>query len=102
MNLEPTVKLPYAADHPHPIEKWPLRKAFTGYVPDEVLWRQKEQFSDGVGYSWIDGVKAHAEREITDNMLRGRDPAVRRRVLTIELVFFLVLFAFTAPAVLRG
>ena len=31
-----------------------------------MLWRQKEQFSDGVGYSWIDGLKAHAERVITD------------------------------------
>jgi len=47
------------------IEKWLLRAAFDTpeqpFLPKEVLWRQKEQFSDGVGYSWIDGVKAHAE-----------------------------------------
>jgi len=35
-------------------------------LPDEILWRQKEQFSDGVGYGWIDGLKAHAERIVGD------------------------------------
>jgi len=71
MNLEPTVKLPYAAAHPHPIEKWPLRKAFTGYLPDEVLWRQKEQFSDGVGYAWIAALKNAAGQQISDCQMRG-------------------------------
>ena len=37
------------------------------FLPADVLWRQKEQFSDGVGYSWIDGLKEHAERVISDN-----------------------------------
>jgi len=36
------------------------------FLPDDVLWRQKEQFSDGVGYSWIDGLKAHADRVVSD------------------------------------
>src|SRR5580704_18118051 len=71
MMLDPDVKLPKNAKHTRPIEKWPLRKAFEGYIPDSVLWRQKEQFSDGVGYSWINGLKATAEREITDGMMRG-------------------------------
>jgi asparagine synthase (glutamine-hydrolysing) len=48
------------------MEKWILRKAFEGWLPDEVLWRQKEQFSDGVGYSWIDSIKAHAEKMVSD------------------------------------
>ncbi|MDH5433274.1 MAG: asparagine synthase B, partial [Gammaproteobacteria bacterium] len=48
------------------IEKHILREAFTGYIPDEILWRQKEQFSDGVGYSWIDSLKAYAETEISE------------------------------------
>jgi len=52
------------------IEKWLLRAAFdtpeAPYLPDDVLWRQKEQFSDGVGYSWIDGLKEHADRVISD------------------------------------
>ena len=40
-----------------------LREAFEGALPKEILWRQKEQFSDGVGYGWIDGLKAHAEAQ---------------------------------------
>mmetsp|Transcript_42057 Transcript_42057/g.50987 ORF Transcript_42057/g.50987 Transcript_42057/m.50987 type:complete len:569 (+) Transcript_42057:118-1824(+) len=55
------------------IEKWLLRKAFEDkedpYLPHDILWRQKEQFSDGVGYSWIDGLKEHAEKQISDQML---------------------------------
>lgn len=48
------------------IEKAMLREAFDGALPDSILWRQKEQFSDGVGYGWIDGLKAHAEASVTD------------------------------------
>ncbi|WP_201314692.1 asparagine synthase B [Dyella sp. EPa41] len=48
------------------IEKAVLREAFQGALPDEILWRQKEQFSDGVGYGWIDGLKAHAEQAVSD------------------------------------
>ena len=51
------------------IEKAVLREAFAGVLPDEILWRQKEQFSDGVGYGWIDGLKAHAESYVSDAML---------------------------------
>lgn len=47
-------------------EKWILRKAFEGYLPDKLLWRQKEQFSDGVGYNWIDSIQAHAASQISD------------------------------------
>ena len=43
------------------IEKWILRKAFEDMLPQEVAWRQKEQFSDGVGYNWIDTLKAQVE-----------------------------------------
>ena len=51
------------------MEKHILREAFTGLLPDEILWRQKEQFSDGVGYSWIDSLKAFAEKEVTDQQM---------------------------------
>ncbi|HEY5972242.1 MAG TPA: asparagine synthase B, partial [Pseudoxanthomonas sp.] len=51
------------------IEKAVLREAFEGYLPDSILWRQKEQFSDGVGYGWIDGLKAHAESQVSDREL---------------------------------
>lgn len=48
------------------IEKGLLREAFEGALPESILWRQKEQFSDGVGYGWIDGLKAHAEKMVSD------------------------------------
>lgn len=48
------------------IEKHILRKAFEDYLPPEVAWRQKEQFSDGVGYNWIDTLKKVAETAVSD------------------------------------
>jgi len=54
---------------PGKMEKHPLRKAFEGYLPDEILWRQKEQFSDGVGYRWIDTLKAMAEQRISETQM---------------------------------
>jgi asparagine synthase (glutamine-hydrolysing) len=52
------------------IEKHALRQAFEGYLPPEILWRQKEQFSDGVGYAWIDLLKAQAEQRVSDTQMR--------------------------------
>lgn len=63
MWLDPEVKL--SGSERGRIEKQFLREAFAGYLPDEVLWRQKEQFSDGVGYAWIDSLKAHAATQIS-------------------------------------
>jgi asparagine synthase (glutamine-hydrolysing) len=51
------------------MEKWILRKAFEDYLPESVTWRQKEQFSDGVGYNWIDTLKTVTSKEVTDEML---------------------------------
>ncbi|WP_370550764.1 asparagine synthase B [Edwardsiella tarda] len=51
------------------IEKQLLRECFESYLPASVVWRQKEQFSDGVGYSWIDSLKAAAEAQISDQAL---------------------------------
>ncbi|WP_345852496.1 asparagine synthase B [Shewanella algae] len=51
------------------IEKHILREAFEHKLPAEVAWRQKEQFSDGVGYSWIDGLKEHAAAQVEDKEL---------------------------------
>lgn len=52
------------------IEKYALRKAFdcpeNPYLPNEILWRQKEQFTDGVGYKWLDTLVEHCEQSITD------------------------------------
>lgn len=52
------------------IEKWCLREAFNTpddpYLPDSILWRQKEQFSDGVGYNWIDSLREYADSQVED------------------------------------
>ncbi|CAN9285719.1 unnamed protein product [Alternaria alternata] len=61
------------------IEKYILRKAFDTtdepetqpYLPEKILWRQKEQFSDGVGYGWIDALKDNAELHVTDEMMKN-------------------------------
>jgi asparagine synthase (glutamine-hydrolysing) len=51
------------------MEKWVVRKAFEDYLPKSVAWRQKEQFSDGVGYSWIDTLKEVVELAVTDEQM---------------------------------
>jgi asparagine synthase (glutamine-hydrolysing) len=51
------------------MEKWVVRKAFEGYLPKAVAWRQKEQFSDGVGYSWIDTLKEVVEAAVTNEQI---------------------------------
>lgn len=58
-----------AASGAQRMEKGILRAAFEGWLPESILWRQKEQFSDGVGYGWIDGLKAHAEAQVSDREL---------------------------------
>ena len=69
MSLEPSAKM-----CGNRIEKWLIRNAFDDkenpYLPEEVLWRQKEQFSDGVGYSWIDSLKDEANKKITDLQMK--------------------------------
>jgi asparagine synthase (glutamine-hydrolysing) len=68
MKIAPEHKMPNRAISKP--EKDILRRAFDDkqnpWLPDEILWRQKEQFSDGVGYSWIDELIAYCESQITD------------------------------------
>ena len=72
MSLEPTAKMCGGR-----IEKWLIRNAFDDkenpYLPESVLWRQKEQFSDGVGYSWIDMLKSEAEKRVSDLQMKHAD-----------------------------
>ena len=86
------------------IEKWALREAFntpdSPYLPDDVLWRQKEQFSDGVGYGWIDGLKAHANEIITDEARPfgfHTTPLRARKACTFDK-YFTVIFPTTSTA----
>ena len=51
------------------IEKKIVREAFSDMLPDSVAWRQKEQFSDGVGYSWIDTLKDMTSKAVTDEQM---------------------------------
>lgn len=51
------------------IEKHILRQAFEDYLPESVTWRQKEQFSDGVGYNWIDSLRDMAEKKVSDKQM---------------------------------
>ena len=65
MRIDPAAKMA----GPGRPEKGILRTAGAGLLPDEILWRQKEQFSDGVGYGWIDALKDHAEAQVSDREL---------------------------------
>ena len=51
------------------MEKRIVREAFSDMLPEEIVWRQKEQFSDGVGYSWIDTLKKMTEELVTDEQM---------------------------------
>jgi asparagine synthase (glutamine-hydrolysing) len=72
MRINPEEKQPKTYDNK---EKYIVRKAFENtenpYLPSEILWRQKEQFSDGVGYEWIDQLKAYCASQVTDVELAG-------------------------------
>jgi asparagine synthase (glutamine-hydrolysing) len=73
MTLEPEAKRPSGGA----MEKRVLRDALGHLLPESVAWRQKEQFSDGVGYGWIDGLRDHADGKVTDAQLSdapGRFP----------------------------
>ena len=65
MRISPALKLCPGRE----IEKKILREAFSDLLPEEIVWRQKEQFSDGVGYSWIDSLKLLAEQSVTDSQM---------------------------------
>ena len=74
MGLNPSdkmnIKLP---DGRQRMEKWILRKAFEDLLPESIAWRQKEQFSDGVGYNWIDTLKKMTEEKVSDAEFARRE-----------------------------
>ena len=65
MHLDPSLKMCPG----NVIEKRVVREAFRGMLPQSVLWRQKEQFSDGVGYSWIDTLKEMTSHLVSDEQM---------------------------------
>jgi len=56
---------------PKRIEKWVIRKAFEDYLPKKIVWRQKEQFSDGVGYNWIDKLKELVNEKVSEKQMKN-------------------------------
>ena len=85
-------------------EKYILRKAFDTpddpYLPDEVLWRQKEQFSDGVGYNWIDELIAYCSAQVTDvQMQSAKDLYPFNTPATKEAFFYRTIFHGYYPQV---
>ncbi|MDX1394166.1 MAG: asparagine synthase B [Gemmatimonadota bacterium] len=94
MAIDPEAKRP--ADGR--IEKRILREAFEGILPGEILWRQKEQFSDGVGYGWIDSLRDLAEREVSDDQLaRAASRFPTNPPLTKEAYLYRSMFASHFP-----
>ncbi len=66
MTQNPTDKMSSKIPGKQKIEKWLLREAFKDILPPEIAWRQKEQFSDGVGYNWIDTLRKMTAEKVTD------------------------------------
>jgi asparagine synthase (glutamine-hydrolysing) len=102
MSLDPEVKMVRrVAGEPEDrgvAEKQVLRDAFGDLLPESVATRQKEQFSDGVGYSWIDSLKAHAEARVSDAQLgRGGRAIPVNPPETKEAYFYRELWASHFP-----
>lgn len=68
MNMHPQTKMPSDTR----MEKHILRQTFADYLPHAIVWRQKEQFSDGVGYSWINALQEHAATKISTQQFAAR------------------------------
>ena len=78
----------------HGTEKWYLRHAFEGYLPHEILWRQKNGMSDAVGYAWVKAVKAFAEESISDAQFEyiGKQAGSHNPPLTKEEALYRKIF----------
>ena len=92
MSLNPSdkmnIRLPNGKQR---MEKWILRKAFEDMLPEEICWRQKEQFSDGVGYNWIDTLKKMTEEKVSDAEFARRENRFPVNQATVSAVLNLML-----------
>jgi asparagine synthase (glutamine-hydrolysing) len=89
MTMEQSLKLPKDG-----VEKWYLRNAFEGYLPHEILWRQKNGMSDAVGYAWVKAVKEFAEKTISDEEFANvqASAALHNKPLTKEEALYRKIF----------
>lgn len=95
------------------IEKWAIRQAFSKqfcgeeYLPEDILMRPKEQFSDGVGYSWIDGLKDYCSTQVTDEQLADapktfpHDPPLTKEAYHYRVIFERIFGKYEATQGLR-
>ena len=109
MSIPANTKIHRKAPYHFHMEKYVLRKAFDTpedpYLPHDVLWRQKEQFSDGVGYSWIDTIKSHVKTTVTDKQLAcASERWTRDTPMTKEAYWYREMFQshFPQPACLES
>ncbi|HEU0080035.1 MAG TPA: asparagine synthase B, partial [Longimicrobiaceae bacterium] len=94
MGVDPAAKMA----GPGRMEKHVLREAFADLLPASIAWRQKEQFSDGVGYGWIDSLRELAEARVSDRELAGaRFRFPYNTPATKEAYFYRSLFAEHFP-----
>ena len=101
IKIKPEEKMPQTYDG---VEKYILRKAFdtpdNPYLPQEVLWRQKEQFSDGVGYNWIDTLIEYCSSQVTEEQLeRAEETYPYNTPLTKEAYYYRSIFHKHFPQV---
>jgi asparagine synthase (glutamine-hydrolysing) len=81
------------------MEKWVLRKAFEDYLPESVTWRQKEQFSDGVGYSWIDSLRDLTSKAVSDEQMAQVEQRYKiNPPMTKEEYFYRTIFSEFFPS----
>ncbi|XP_030567078.1 asparagine synthetase [glutamine-hydrolyzing] 2-like [Drosophila novamexicana] len=104
MSIRPQDKIPgplneYSGQRKWRMEKFVLRQAFAGdYLPDAVLWRQKEQFSDGVGYALIDALPEFAARHVSDaQLLAGQERFPINPPKTKEAFYYRCIFEEQFP-----
>ncbi len=94
MSIDPALKMAGNGK----MEKHILREAFAQDLPESIAWRQKEQFSDGVGYGWIDSLRAHAEKVVSDqSMANARFRFPYNTPATKEAYLYRTMFAEHFP-----
>jgi asparagine synthase (glutamine-hydrolysing) len=81
------------------MEKWSLRKTFESYLPESIAWRQKEQFSDGVGYNWIDTLREQANQKVSnEDLMKAKEKFPINTPQNKEEYFYRTIFTEHFPS----
>ncbi len=84
LSLDPALKI----SNNKRIEKWILRKAFQGFLPEKILWRQKDAFSDAVGYTWVSKIKEISKNNISLERYENRKELYPHNTPDTEEAFY--------------